>query len=108
VHLVRSAAEQKASIGPGKGIIHAYTQLEGDLSTPQQKQQAQRSQLVPQVQPGMMLAAGTNPLSLGRLIEVLLEKSILDAPEALYIAGYGSKPSPASGYLDPAKMTGGN
>lgn len=97
----------KEEHGPGK-TQHVYTTESGQLMT--QRQQEQMTRGMTQVQPQVIRLPGaqTNEAqAVGRLVEVLLEKQILSTPEALYIAGMGSKPEvtpPASGYRDPAQQ----
>lgn len=82
--------------------IHVYTEVEGDLATKQQKEGMRISQPSPVA--GMMMNMGANPVSLGRLVEILMERGLILSDEALYIAGMGPKPMPPqpSGYRDPA------
>lgn len=86
----------------GKAITrHVYTVIEGALETQAQRQQRlQPHQVMPP-----LAAIGGNPMSLGRLVELLLERGVIDTPDALYVAGYGSKPEKplqTSGYMDPS------
>jgi hypothetical protein len=80
---------------PGKeheGRQHAYTTTPGELQTPEQKAKAAQSSR--QAPLGLNLGAvAANPLAIGRLIEVLIEKNVLSKDEALYIACYGPKPT---------------
>jgi hypothetical protein len=76
--------------GDGKKITaHAYTEQPGDLR-PQPKPQ-------PAQNPIRLVGAQTNEAgAIGRLCEVLLQNGLIDTPEALYVAGMGTKPEPES------------
>lgn len=98
--------------GDGKKITqHSYTEKEGDLVTHEEaaKRSQPRQQQGMQVSPTMLaMQAGTNPLAMGRLIEVLLDKGVLTNEDALYVAGFSpTKPNRASGYADPSAVAGG-
>lgn len=91
--------------GDGKRTTqHMYTETPGDLTTPSQraKEQMLGGQGRQQINPAMLMGAGSNPISFGRLVEVLLEKNFIDPDEALYIAGMAGKP--VKQFADPAKL----
>lgn len=73
----------------GPDTIHAFTEVEGDLATPQQKSQQQQ-------RPGNMVPNPSPPDSasaaLGRLLGLMLEKDLVTLDETLYIGGFGPKP----------------
>lgn len=50
--------------------------------------------------------AGTDAQVITKLIEVLMDKSIISNEEALYIFGVAPKPAPATGFNDPARLFG--
>jgi hypothetical protein len=76
---------------------HQFTTEESDdaLETREQrakKEAKKKAAQRPGLSPGTMMGLGVNPLAIGRLVEVLLEKEILVPEEALYVAGMGEKP----------------
>lgn len=79
---------------------HAYTNTGGDLKTHAQVAEQKKQSVAPQMGP-MLQYMGNAGLSVARLAEVLLEKGVISTSEALYIAGFASKPAPSSGFLDP-------
>jgi len=79
---------------------HAYTDTGGDLKTHAQVAEQRKQSLTPPGVP-MLQYLGNAGLSVGRLTEILLEKGIISTPEALYIAGIGTKPFASSEYQDP-------
>lgn len=80
---------------------HAFTTMEGDLVTPEQMAKRQAPQQTARVQIPATMAGN---VQLGRLVEVLLEKGLLTAEEALYVGMMGPKPELQSGYRDPAMV----
>ena len=74
----------------GPSTIHAYSSVEGDLTTPEQRA-AQQGRQQP-INPAALMGAAMNPLVVGRLVEVLMAKSIFTQEEGLYIAGFGPRP----------------
>jgi hypothetical protein len=82
---------------------HAYTTKDGDLVTNQEmaKRNQPQGQRTP-FNPAMLM--GGNPMTAARLTEVLLEKGVLTTDDALYIAMMGPKPTPKSGFMDPATV----
>lgn len=99
----RAGASRCAICGDTKenheGRVHAFTTKQGDLKTPEQASKEAQPQRPQALNFG---ALGLNPMGLGRLIEVLMEKNLLSDDEALYIAGFRSKPENKSGFADPA------
>lgn len=85
---------------------HMFTTIEGDLMTPAEHAKRQSSQ-PPRVgiSPNVLQYMGNAGVSIGRLVEVLLEKQVITPEEALYIAGMAPKPTAKSGYKDPAVVT---
>jgi hypothetical protein len=81
---------------------HVYTTTPGEMVTHAEKEK--QKQQVPQLS-GAPLAAVVNsqPNSVGRLVEVLLDAGVIRTQDALYIANMGSKPSPPTGFSDPAQ-----
>jgi hypothetical protein len=80
--------------------IHAYSEKWGDLATPEQRRQGQQQPMMVKLPGAQTNEAG----AIGRLVEVLLEKGLLNTGEALYVAGMGEKPAAQSGYQDPATV----
>lgn len=81
-----------------EGRQHAYTTVEGELVTPDEKKKAQGGP------PQRMIIGGAVPAptdTVGRLVEVMLEKGLFTPGEALYVAGMGPKPTGKSGFADP-------
>lgn len=84
-----------------EGRVHAFTEQPGQLET--QAQQKKRQEALAGSGPlAIKVPGGSDNLMVTRLIEVLLEKGVLNAPDALYITGVGSKPAPPSGFQDPS------
>jgi len=76
---------------------HQFTTEEGtDLDTRAQRAKKEAKEKAAQRSPtlsGMTaMALGANPLAIGRLVELLLEKQVLSPEEGLYVAGMGQKP----------------
>lgn len=93
----------------GKQITqHMYTENPGELVTQQEKakEKMMTGQMArpAQVNPAMMMASGSNPVSFGRLVEVLMEKGVIEPGEALYIGMMGVKPQKE--FIDPAAAFG--
>lgn len=99
----RICGGQREEHGPGL-TQHAFTLNDGELVTLEEKRkQATPGMGQPQV---VRLSGGTHTEggAINKLIEVLMEKGLLDVPEALYIVGIGTKPTKPSGFADPARQ----
>lgn len=81
---------EKKDHGEGKSI-HAYTTTPGGLEAANRSEQKSGPQAV-FIPPGGV----HSPQAMGRLLEVLLEKGVISAPDALYVLGVGTKPNPES------------
>jgi hypothetical protein len=84
-------------------IQHVWVSVGGDLMTHEQKKKQEGR--APGMAPGAVIrtSMGLSPDAVGKLTEILLEKGIISTPDALYVAGMGSKPdqNKLSGYRDP-------
>jgi hypothetical protein len=82
---------------------HIYTQNHGEMMTAEQKAQQHKG---PNPFPPTVLrlpGAQTNEAgAISRLVELMLDKKMIDQTEALFILGVGSKPT--SRFTDPARM----
>lgn len=97
-------AEHYGDDGKTPRTQHAYTTTPGEMITHAEREKQQQQPQPFQVG-GVPLSTMVNsqPNSVGRLTEVLLDAGVIRPQDALYIAGMGSKPNPPSGFVDPAK-----
>jgi hypothetical protein len=85
----------------GKSITqHQFTteQEENPLETKDQRTKREakkRAAERPGLGPTTLMGLGVNPLAIGRLVEILLERQLISTDEALYVAGMGGKPKAA-------------
>lgn len=68
---------------------HNFAEEPGQPLTTQAEREKEQAKPQPtsMLQPALM-AMGSNPISMGRLVEVLLEKELITDVDALYIAGF--------------------
>ena len=86
----------------GKQItVHTYTTVEGDLVSADER--AKQSQQQPPMRIPMSALGGGDSGNTARLVELLMERGMLDTADGLYIAGMGPKPlmSPEKMYQQP-------
>lgn len=89
-----------------EGRQHQFTK-EGDqveLSTQRERAEAVRRQQGTPMRLSLPPISGTDGQAIHRLIELMLDKGLFTAEEALFILGVGSKPellNDRSGYQDP-------
>jgi hypothetical protein len=84
-----------------KNSRHAFTTIEGDLTTPEEMRKRNAPPTPPQL---IRLPGGTHNEggAINRLIEVLMNKGIFSTDEALYICGIKPTLEAPSGFADPA------
>lgn len=85
---------------------HPYTSEGHNLTTKREREKERQAQQQPQLRMTLP-SAGSDSATIGRLVEVLIDKGVLTVEDGLYIAGMGKKQSTPSGYRDPASLREG-